>query len=412
MTSLLSPFDPNDVRLHPVPYPLLASYRSTDPVHRGVRIDPDVTTWYTFGYSDSEHVLTDVATFASNPSAIGRAASLPPGWEPVGHVFHRFLGAIDPPAHGRLRALLRQAFSPREIERLRERVEHVAGQLLGETFRARAVEFDLVADFAFPFPMIVIGEILGVDADEQTRFKNASTAIADAIDDPADPVRAQAGSAAVRYLLEYFKSLIKRRRARPQDDVLTAMIRAADQDRTILTEDQLLAIAVELLVAGHETTVNAIAIGSLGLRDDPAAGRDLATAPAPELRGCIEELLRWTAPSQRQRARWATRRAVVGGRTIESGEAVVVVTAAANRDPEWFDDPDAIRFDRGANRHLTFGRGPHFCLGANLAKLEMRVAMPAIAAALDRAAMPEPGDIVWRSNSLLPGPVAVPVVMS
>ena len=411
-TSSLPPFDPHDPRLLPSPYPLLAQYRTSGPVHRGVSADPAVTTWYTFGFDDSEQVLTDVATFASNPSALGRAAAVPAGWESVGHVFHRFLGGIDPPEHAQLRALLAQAFSPRQIERLRERIVYVASDLLEPTFRAPGSSFDLVADFAFPFPMVVIGEILGVDTAERTRFKDASTAIADAIDVPTDVARAGAGSAAVTYLLEYFRYLIAQRREHPRDDVLTAMIRAAGQDENALSEEQLLAIAVELLVAGHETTVNAIAIGTLGLRDDPAAAHALATAPEPDLRGCVEELLRWTAPSQRQRARWATQRTEVGGCTIEAGDAVVVVTAAANRDPAVFDDPDTIRFDRGPNRHLTFGRGPHFCLGANLAKLELRVAMPVVAAAIGSAAVPEPDEIVWRMNTLLPGPVAVPVVMS
>jgi cytochrome P450 len=406
------PFDPNALELRANPYPTYAAYRSTEPVHLGTSAEPGSRgTWYLFAFDDSERVLVDTDTYRSDPGAMGReAVPAPPGWEAVGHVFRRFLGGIDPPDHDRLRALLRKAFSPREIEKLRSRIQDVADSLFAETFDLPGRCFDLVADFAFPFPMIVVGEILGVSADRRAQFKKASAAIADAIDNPADRDLAAAGSSAIAGLLEYFAELLKERRRHPRQDVLTGMVEAARQDESILSEEQLLAIAVELLVAGHETTVNAISLSIFGLGEDEAAARALASADPTTLPACIEELLRWTSPSQRQRPRWPARDVEIGGRAIRRGEPVVVVTGAANRDPDRFPSPDRMVFDRPkGSRHIAFGRGPHFCLGANLARLELGIAMPRIAAALTRIDIPGRGDVRWRPNTLLPGPVAVPV---
>lgn len=410
--TVLAPFDPNAVELQANPYPTYAAYRSAEPVHLGTSAEPGSRgTWYLFSFDDSERVLVDTDTYRSNPDARGGAAvHAPPGWEAVGHVFQRFLGGIDPPDHDRLRGLLRKAFSPREIGKLRSRIQAVADSLFAETFDRVGSRFDVVEDFAFPLPMTVVGEMLGVSTDHRGQFKRASTAIADAIDNPTDPGLAATGSAAIAELLEYFAELIEERRRHPRLDVLTGMVEASRQDESILSEEQLLAIAVELLVAGHETTANAIGLSIFGLGEDESAARALASADPSRLPACIEELLRWTSPSQRQRARWPTGDVEIGGRVIRKGEPVVVVTGAANRDPDRFPRPDRMIFDRPQGRpHVAFGRGAHFCLGANLARLELGIVMPRIAAALTTIDLPDRGDVQWRPNTLLPGPVAVPV---
>jgi cytochrome P450 len=356
--TVLAPFDPNALELRTNPYPTYAAYRSTEPVHLGTSAEPGSRgMWYLFAFDDSERVLVDTDTYCSNPGAVGREAEhAPPGGEAVGHVFQRFLGGIDPPNHNRLRALLRKAFSLREIEKLRSRIQDVADSLFAETFDLPGRRFDLVADFAFPLPMIVVGEVLGVSTERRAQFKRASAAIADAIDNPTDRGLAAAGSSAIAGLLEYFAELLKERRRHPRQDVLTRMVEASRRDESVLSEEQLLAIAVELLVAGHETTVNAISLSSFGLGEDESAASALASADPTMLAAYIEELLRWTSPSQRQCPRWRTRDVEIGGRAILRGEPVVVVTGAANRDPDRFPSPDRMVFDRPkGNRHVAFG---------------------------------------------------------
>jgi pimeloyl-[acyl-carrier protein] synthase len=399
-------FDPNSSCLWSDPYPTYARFRAADPVHWGIATNEELQgSWYTFGYEDGERVLADTATFASDPASVGMEDKLPPGWQPISEVFQRFLGGIDRPEHDRLRSGIMRAFTARRVAQLRGRIEEITSELLDDVMSSPSGRFDLMADFAFPLPMTVIGDMLGVPPGDRSAFRDVSSAIASAIDDPGNAEQVGRGVAAIVEVRDYFRGLLADRRRQPADDLLTAMVQATDSEGISMGEEQLIAIAIELVVAGHETTVNAIGLGVLGLSDDrPALESVAAAATDTELDAVVDEVLRWTSPSQRQRNRWATSDVVVGERTIRRGDPVVVVTGAANRDPVRFRAPDQIDFSRPPARNLTFGFGPHFCLGAALARLELRVALPALASHLSAMCLPSRGEVAWRENSLLPGP--------
>jgi len=267
---------------------------------------------------------------------------------------------------------------------------------------------DLIADLAFPLPVIVISEMLGVPAADRDRFRQWSLDVArslDAIALPVGPEVIERGNVARRALADYFRGLIAERRQRPQADLLTGLIAAEEQGDT-LSQPELLATCVLLLVAGHETTVNLIGNGMLALLRHPAELRKLSAEPAL-LPSAVEELLRWDSPVQRT-GRIAATDVELGGTLIPKGALVSAVLGAANRDPAHFPEPDRLDLARPDNRHLAFGWGIHFCLGAPLARVEGQIAIGALARRLPGLALatdrPE-----WRESSALRGLRALPV---
>jgi cytochrome P450 len=276
----------------------------------------------------------------------------------------------DPPDHTRLRALASQAFTPNRIRALEGRITAIVDELL-DRVQARG-EMDFIADFALPLPVTVIAELLGVPHEDQDMFHAWSTELIrgmDALSQSAER-RRQSEEAALA-LVGYFTDLIARRREQPRDDLISALIQARDaQDR--LSEDELLATCRLLLVAGHETTVNLLGNGLLTLLRHPD---QLALLKArPELLpSAIEEMLRFESPVQRATFRLTNEPVTLSNGTIETGQQVSAVIAAANRDPDQFPDPDTFDIARQPNRHVAFGLGIHFCLGAPLARAEARI---------------------------------------
>jgi cytochrome P450 len=209
-------------------------------------------------------------------------------------------------------------------------------------------------------------------------------------------------------MVEYFSALVAERRKAPGEDLLSAMLAAADDEASIIGEFDVIAIATELGVAGHETTTNSVAKSVLGLMSQRARWDEFVRLADHQAGPAIEELLRFSTPVQRQRWRWVTRDTSVGGRDLVRGQAVVSILGAANRDPAVFARPDDIDFARGGGRHLTFGIGTHFCVGSTLARLEMRLALRALATHLPGMRLVEsPDSIQWRPNFLIPGPSRV-----
>jgi len=380
------------------PYPFYARLRSEDPVHQS-----PMGLWVLTRYDDVARVLRDPrfgrkgfdelmdARFGAEPGQPGLATSM---------LFR------DPPDHTRLRTLVSKAFTPRVIEGLRPHIQQIVDGLLDRVRDARAM--DLIADLALPLPVIVISEMLGVPAADRDRFRQWSLDIArslDAIALPVGPEVIERGNAARRALVDYFRGLIAERRRRPRADLLTGLIAAEEQGDT-LSQPELLATLVLLLVAGHETTVNLIGNGMLALLRHPAEFRKLGAEPAL-LPSAVEELLRWDSPVQRT-GRIAAANVELGDKLIPMGALVLGFVGAANRDPAHFPEPDRLDLARPDNRHLAFGWGIHFCLGAPLARVEGQVAigalarrLPALALATDR---PE-----WRESSALRGLKALPV---
>ena len=391
---LFNPMDPDFVA---DPYPMYHRLRAEDPVHHS-----PLGFWVLTRYPDVLAMLRD-PRLVKEPIAAFVAArfgvAVPPG-----------LGLSmldrDPPDHTRLRGLVSKAFTPRALERLRPEIQQIVDGLLDEV-RARG-SMDLIEEFAYPLPVRVICEMLGVPVKDHERFKAWGLDIArglDAIMLPPDSPVGQRSVSGRRALAEYFRELIAERRAAPRDDMLSALI-AAEEAGDTLSEEELLATCILLLVAGHETTVNLIGNGTLALLRHPAELRKLRDNPGL-IGSAVEELLRFDGPVQRT-ARIPSEDITIGGQTIGKGEMVMPFLGAADRDPTQFPDPDRLDITRSDNRHIAFGMGIHFCLGAPLARMEGQIAINTLLARLPRLtlATDQPR---FRQSLTLRGLEALPV---
>jgi cytochrome P450 len=314
---------------------------------------------------------------------------------------------MDPPDHTRLRGLVSKAFTPKMVERLRARVQQIVDERLDAVAARGDARMDVVTELAYPLPVVIICELLGVPAEDHATFQNWSSELAASIDPdplitPDQQVRIKAAGDA---FLEYFSDLIERRRKSLSDDLLSALIEAEEGgDR--LSEEELLGTALFLLIAGHETTVNLIGNGTLALlqnRDQLDRLRD-----DPELdRHAVEELLRFDSPVQLTQ-RITLGEYQVGDVTIPKGQNLVPLLGAANRDPAEFDEPDRLDLEReNANRNVAFGGGHHFCLGASLARLEGAVAIGTLVRRFPEIELA--GDPVRRTTFTLRGLEHLPV---
>jgi cytochrome P450 len=331
-----------------------------------------------------------------------RSVLSPPGIKRGGLSFL----VLDPPDHTRLRRLVSAAFTPRVVAGLRPRIVEIVETLLARV--AGEGRMDVVADLAYPLPVRVISELLGVPADDHEQFREWSAQLARALDpqlaDP-DPQRTAAGAAAREEFNRYFSRLIAARRDHPADDLLSLLIQAeAEGDK--LTEEELLATCVLLLVAGHETTANLIANAILALLRHPYQ-LDLLRARPDLVDNCVEETLRYDAPVQLT-SRAARGPLPVGSVVVPDGGMVLLLLAAANRDPQVFADPDRFDITRRTVGHLAFAAGPHFCLGAGLARLESAVALDAFARRVVAPRLLE-GTLEYKSNVNLRGPARLDV---
>ncbi|MGH9181008.1 MAG: cytochrome P450 [Acidimicrobiales bacterium] len=345
------------------PYPIYAFIRTHEPVHHA----PD-GTWVLTRYDHASQVLRD-PRFSTNPKWLAddtRRAndSL------VRQAGTSLMMFLDPPDHNRLRSLVSQAFTPKMVEGMRPRIQRLVDDLLDAVVERGRM--DVLSDLAYPLPAMVICELLGVPSDDQEQFKAWSSDASRLLDGYLDQESRTKGMVAGMHLFQYFNDLVDERRRAPRADLLSALIAAEDGGES-LTQAELLSTTTLLFVAGFETTMNLVGNGMLALlrqrdqlerlRDDPSL-----------MRPGVEELLRYDS-SVHVTARIARTDVEVGGQVIRQGEEVAVIIGAANRDPEQFPDPDRLDVGRTPNRHLAFGGGPHFCLGASLARLEGQVAV-------------------------------------
>ena len=308
---------------------------------------------------------------------------------------------LDPPDHTRLRRLVSKAFTPRVVERLGPLAEQLTTELLDAAAARGGLE--LVEDLAYPLPVTVISRMLGVPTEDHVRFAGWSEVLARSLDDTlsaGDPAEIALRRRAVDDFRAYFTELAATRRADPQDDLLSALVGAED-DGDRLTEDELLSTAMLLLIAGHETTVNLIANGTLALLRDPALRQQVAEDPECAT-GVVEEVLRLDPPVQLTMRIPLEDVDVPGGR-VSAGGTIILLLAAAGRDPLQHEDP--LRLDPARrSAHLAFSAGPHFCLGAALARLEARIALTALAR---RMVEPELLELTYRENRVLRGPAVL-----
>lgn len=372
------------------PYPHYRELRERSPVH----FNEGRGNWVLTRYSDIATVLRDHERFSAERGGPARYST--------GDMPRSMLGS-DPPHHTRLRTLVNKAFTARTVERLRPRIQGLVDGLIdGVSGRG---EMEVIADFAYPLPITVIAEMLGVPVSDRDFFKEASSKIAAAlgpIEDMQVGMRALEGRNA---LVAYFNELIPKRQGDPHDDLISALL-AAEEAGDVLSHGELIAMLILLLVAGHETTVNLIGNGLLALLRNPDQLERLRDDTRIE-RSAIEELLRYDSPVQFT-GRIAVDDFELDGKKIKAGSGVQTILASANRDPAVFDDPDTLDLGRDPCPHLSFSAGIHFCLGAQLARLEGQIALSTIVRRLPNMKLAT-DDLVWRPAPILRGLEGFPV---
>jgi pimeloyl-[acyl-carrier protein] synthase len=391
-------FNPLTPEFHADPYPFYRRMRETDPVH----LSP-LGLWVLTRYDDCVTSLRDPRFGRDGFEAILAAQY---GEESETGRLPRSMLFRDPPDHTRLRALVNRAFTPRVIEGMRGQIQGVVDRLLDRV--ERRGHMDVIADLAYPLPVTVICDMLGVPEGDHEQMKEWSSDIIrslDAIGIPSDDSVVERGRVGRRGIAEYFRALLPERRRQPRADLLSSLI-AVEERGDRLTEGELLATCVLLFIAGHETTVNLIGNGLLALLRHPGELERLRAEPGL-IGSAVEELLRFDSPVQRT-ARITNAEVVVGGKTLPAGAFVVTAIGAANRDPRHFPDPDRLDIGRTENRHIAFGFGIHFCLGAPLARVEGQLALGALMRRMPKLRLGD-ADLEWRESSTLRGLKALPV---
>jgi cytochrome P450 len=351
-------------------YETFARMRAEDPVCRQPGVDGKTMLWFVSRYDDVVSVLLDDERFVRDPTLAMSASELEAydkGAEVFEFVDTHMLNR-DGADHRRLRRLVSSAFAPRMVEQLRPRIQEIANGLL-DAVGPRG-EMDLVEQFAFPLPITVIAELLGIPVADRDRFRRWSNAIVSRalIRDDMQAFRIE-----MEEFVDYLRRLFERRRGTPGDDLITALL-AVEEAGDKLSEPELSSMVALLIIAGHETTVGLIGNAVLALLEHPAERARLEREPALPA-SAIEELVRYDGPVERALHRWASEDVELGGHTIRRGEPVIALLGSADRDPARFACPDELDLTRRDNQHVGFGRGSHYCLGAALARLEAEVAL-------------------------------------
>ncbi|MDT5016622.1 MAG: hypothetical protein QOD39_2782 [Mycobacterium sp.] len=385
------------------PYPIYAMVREHGPLHL-----PRMTLTVFSTYQDCDDVLRhpSSANDRLKSSAVQReiARGAQPG--PAGTPSFLFL---DPPDHTRLRRLVSKAFAPKVVKALEPDIRAMVDGLLDDV--AIAGSFDVIADLAHPLPVAVICRLLGVPLEDEPQFSRASSVLAKAL----DPIYAVTGEApeeldeimnAGTWLRQYVRDLIALRRAEPRDDLISGLVHV-EESGDQLTEDEIVATCNLLLIAGHETTVNLIANAILAMLRNPIQWAALTTDPQ-RVSAVVEETLRYDPPVQLL-SRIAADDMIIGGTTVAKGDIMMLLIAAAHHDPAAVDRPGEFDPDREIIRHLGFSKGPHFCLGAPLARLEAAIALSAVTARFPNARMA--GEPDYKPNLTLRGMASLPVTI-
>ncbi len=347
------------------PYHWYRQMRETQPVYH----DPDWGAWHLFRYADVARVLSDYTTFSSDESRYVSAEYR--DTSPISSSILR----MDPPRHRQLRNLVSQAFTPRMVAQMEPRIKAITNELLDRV--AAKGDMDAIRDLAYPLPVTVIAELLGIPTELREEFKRWSDALVSGDEETTEEER-QALFQEIGGMFGYFSQVLEERRAHPQNDLVSALL-AAEVDGERLSDLELLGFCGLLLVAGNETTTNLIGNLILCLDENPGTVERLRANRAL-VPGAVEEALRYYSPVKTM-TRFVTTETTIDDQRIEAGQIIIPWISAANRDEAEFPDADRFDIEREPNRHLGFGRGIHFCLGAPLARLEVRTALNAM---LDR----------------------------
>lgn len=372
-------------------YEIYAAMRSQDPVYCQPGIDGKTMIWFLTRYADVETMLRDDRHFVRD-----QHNAVPPEQRyqnsPVEDLVTNHMLNKDRADHRRLRNLVSKAFTPKRVEALRPHIKEIAEGLIAEVIDRG--EMDLMADYAFHLPTIVISEMLGIPPEDRSAFQVWSDAV-------LRPALDEASMAEFMRLMEeftaYLRELFAARRGAPQDDLVTALLQAEEAGDT-LSEQELFSTMVLLIVAGHETTVSAIGNAMLALWAYP---EQLALLQAnPDLMpNAVEEFLRYDSAVERALNRWVGEDVTLGDQTLRRGEIVIGILGSANRDGDKFDGAGTLDITRQPNPHLAFGKGPHYCLGAPLARLEIEIALSTLLRLLPGVRLNAPhAELRWRMN--------------
>jgi cytochrome P450 len=383
------------------PHPGYRVLRERAPVYR----NPWLRVWVLSRYTDVSAVLRDpfFSVRRLESAAVRRLGAFQKLRPDFRELLERNLLMLDPPDHTRLRSLVAKAFTPRVVERLRPRIQALVDGLLDQA--ERRGEIDLMRDFAYPLPATVIAEMLGVPPADAPRFQSWSNDLAALLDPFNAPGGLGAAQAAFVELSAYFRALLAERRREPREDLLSALA-TVEERAEALGEAELISLGGLLLAAGYETTANLIGNAAVALLRHPDERKRLAEDPGL-ITSAVEEFLRHESPVQAT-DRVVTRDFEIRGTRIRRGELVVLLLAAANRDPERFADPDRLDLGRRDNAHLAFGHGAHFCLGAQLARAETQIAIGTLVRRFPDFEGPL-RPLAWRPSFVLRGPAALPI---
>jgi len=382
------------------PYERYDRLRSVDPVHwsEGSQV------WVLTRYQDVMDALRDPRLSSTSFSALIQEAGGGQNVKTLEQTFMAMMIFRDPPDHTRLRSLANKAFTPGVLERIRSQVQDSADLLLNDVRKEGSME--VISELAYPLPALVISEVLGVADRDREKFKKWSDDLATLAGHMRD-ARENAGPASqsLAELIEFLRETVAERRAEPKDDLLSALVTAEDQNDSF-TEDELYSMCVLLIFAGHVTTTNLIGNGILALLQNPSQLELLRNTPSL-LESAVEEIIRYTGPVQAI-SRTALESYKIGDTQIREGDRLSLNLAAANRDPARFNNADRFEIERSEGRHVGFGFGIHFCLGAALARMEGQAAIGAVVRGLPDLRLGEQ-ELEWRPNPVLRSLTELPV---
>ena len=363
------------------PFPLFAQVRADGPVHE-VTLPDGQRAWLIVRHAEARAALNDPRLSKDMHAALARDGAVVAEGLP-GPAFARHMLSVDPPDHTRLRGLAAAAFSRPRVTALRPRVQAIVDDLLDELQSRGDTVVDLIAGFAFPLPFTVISELLGIPEQDRAELGVWFTTLLAPASAPEPPPSAVAASAnIVRYLTE----LLDRKRAEPGEDLVTDLVRAADE-RDALNQQEMLSTIFQLVVAGHDTTTSLIGNGTVALLRHPDQRAALVADPGL-LPRAIEEILRWDAPVPHSTFRYTTQDIPLGDVVIPAHAQVIISLAAANRDQDRYQDAESFDITRSDSSHLAFGHGIHHCLGARLARLEGLIAFTTLLGRFPRCGWP------------------------
>jgi cytochrome P450 len=386
---------------------VFARMRQEDPVFQQLGITGDVMIWFVTRYAEVEQVLLQDTLFVRDP-----ALALPPdqiaafmnmGDPRVDAMVNNHMLNKEGQDHTRLRGLVSKAFTPRVVQNMRPRIEQIADELLDAV--AERGRMELISEYAYPLPITVIAEMLGIPLEDRPKFRSWSEAV---VKPALTPEAQQESLRRLGELVAYMQGLISARRQHPGEDLLSGLIHAEEQgDR--LNESELFSMLSLLIVAGHETTVSFIGNAVLALLQNPEQLEQLRQNPG-RTAAAVEELLRYDSPVERSLTRWVARDTELAGQQLRRGDLIIAVLGSANRDETRYPHPDVLDLQRKVAAHLAFGKGAHYCLGAPLARLEGEIALNTLFQRFPNLQLDcPPGDLVWREVPLFHSLQALPV---